>query len=131
MNKEKTSAKETHFTPVMVDNPWDGGKMTLREFYEREEMEGEREEAALIPENLPDGQKMYLSHIRHNGLAYQFLFFNGKGYSGQSIFYRRQKNSERFKPLALECHIPEEYLLAVADAFEKGGVEKAQYMLGV
>ena len=130
--------KESTFTikPVMVNNPWDGGEMTLKEYFEREEKEAEKDTANnkySLLDNLPKGgTTMWLNHIRLDSVAYQFLWYDSKkGYSGQSLFYRKQRGKNKLKPIAIDCHIPYEYLLVVSDAFEKGGLKAARYVLGV
>lgn len=129
-NDLNKATKPKRVRSVMIPNPWDGGKMTLREYYEREEKERDIDHE-IVPEGLPDGQKMYLNHISYDGASFQFLLHMGAGYSGQSLFFRRQKNNEKFIPIAIKCHIPEEYLFTVAGAFEKHGVAGAKYALGV
>lgn len=119
--------------PAMVDNPWDGGRMTLRAFLDREEEEGRKDYGHDLTKFLPkDKEQIFLNHIRYETVAYQLLWFNADtGYSSQSLFYRKQRGKNPFLPLAVDCHIPEDYLLVVADAFEKGGVKAAKYALGV
>lgn len=118
--------------PAMIANPWDGGMMTLREFFEREENEKYEDDKFNIADALPKGQELvFLNHIRKNGLAYQFLWYDTGSYSGQSLLYRRDRGKNRFKPIALDCHIPQEMLLILADVFEHEGVEGVQWELGV
>lgn len=118
---------------VYVENPWDGGQMTLREFFEREEEQQWIDNKLSLADFLPrDKKKIFLNHIRKDSVAYQFLWFDAEnGYSSQSLFYRKQRGKNQFKPIAMDVHIPYEYLLVVADAFEKGGLKAAQYMIGV
>ena len=122
--------KSSHSRAFLIDNPWDGGKMTLREFAEREEKEAELGHT-IAPTDVPKGGVLYLNYVRHGGVSYQFLLFLGKGYSDQALYFRRQKPSERFKLIADDCRIPEDYLFTVADAFERHGIPGARWSLGV
>ena len=120
--------------PVYVKNPWDGGLMTLKEFFEREEKEESKEsdKFSLVDELPQNGEFVWLNHIRYQSVLYQFLWFDSKqGYSGQSLFYRKQRGKNKFKPITINCHIPSEYLLVVADKFSKNGVKGARWALGV
>ncbi len=137
MDKNAEAREKEYFTikPAMVNNPWDGGEMTLKAYFEREEKEGAKDEEnrySLLDDLPKDGKTVWLNHIRLNSVAYQFLWYDSKhGYSGQSLFYRKQRGKNKLKPIAIDCHIPYDYLLIVADAFEKGGLKAAKYALGI
>lgn len=128
--KKMSKNRGARLNAVLVKNPWDGGVMTLRDFYRREEKEDEKDTSKL-PENIPEGEQVFLNHIDYNGESYQMLLVTGNGYSNQSLYVRKQKNNAVFEIIAEKCHIPQEYLLEVASAFAKRGVAGARYSLGV
>ena len=118
---------------IMVWNPWGEGKISVEEFFERNEVEDfDDGKDTVINFFNRQGKTLSLNHIRYNSIAYQFLWFDPeKGYSSQCLFYRKQRGKNKWQPIAIGCHIPNEYLLVVADAFEKGGMNAAKYNLGI
>lgn len=134
MKKREESVAYLTIKPVMVRNPWDGGVMTLKEYFEREEKEELNLEQYNLPKELPkDGAvPVVMNHIRWNSVEYQFLWFDSrKCYCGQSLFYRKKRGKNPWKPIAMDCYLPYEHLLVVADAFEKNGLKGAKYAIGV
>ena len=119
--------------PAMVPNPWDGGFMTLRQFFDREEDEKHKDYSHDLTSVLPKSkEQVMLNHVRYRSVAYQLLWYDdGTGYSSQSLFFRKHRGKNPFKPIALDCHIPMDYILVIADAFEKGGVKAAKDCIGV
>ena len=108
--------------------------MTLQEFFERDaKEEGKETDKFSLADELPqEGTFTWLNHIRYQSVLYQFLWFDSKqGYSGQSLFYRKHRGKSKFKPISINCHLPQEYLLVVADEFSKGGLKAARWALGV
>ena len=133
-NQEERTKGLFKIKPVYVKNPWDGGVMTLKQFFEREEKEGDTEpdKYSLIDELPKGGEFVWLNHIRYQSVLYQFLWYDSKqGYSGQSLFYRKHRGKNKLKPISINSHIPYEYLLVVADRFSKDGVAGARWALGV
>lgn len=103
--------------------------MTLRQYLDMLDNPPE-DEPSMMEESIK-GEKTLVNHVRRNGKAYQLLFASDKTYSGQSVYFRRQKKGEKFRPIAEGCHIPEDYFLIVAEAFSRHGVGGAKYILGV
>ena len=102
--------------------------ISLREQLNRMEEEERRDNPGLPPNGAESSRRS--NQVVFDNQRYQFIVTSDGKRKSQSLFYRLM-GDKHFYPVALNIRLPQDYILAVIDAFEKRGLSGVKYKLGL